>query len=84
MIVQHKYEQPFDCVLSCVQIMETNTVLDQLHLEVAALGNTVILLTALLADITFWNAATDKKMKNNKHLYFIMICTKNGIFLNLS
>jgi len=53
MIVQHKYEQPFDCVLSCVQIMETNTVLDQLHLEVAALGNTVILLTALLADVAF-------------------------------
>lgn len=57
MIIQHKYEQPVDCVFSCVQIMETNIVLDQLHLEalwkLAALGNTVILLTALLADVTF-------------------------------
>lgn len=53
MIVQHKYEQPFYCVLSCVQIMETNIVSDQLHLEVSALGNTVILLTALLADLSF-------------------------------
>lgn len=57
MIIQHKYEQPFDCVLSCVQIMETNIVLDQLHLEalwkLAALGNTAILLTVLLADVTF-------------------------------
>lgn len=60
MIVQHKYEQPFYCVLSCVQIMETNIVSDQLHLEVSALGNTVILLTALLADLSFWIAATDK------------------------
>lgn len=53
MLVQHKYDQPFECVLSCEQIMETNIVSDQMHLEVAALGNTVILLTALLVDLTF-------------------------------
>lgn len=64
MIIQHKYEQPFDCVLSCEQIMETNIVSDQMHLEVAALGNTVILLTALLVHLIFWNAATDK---NGEH-----------------
>lgn len=53
MIIQHKYDQPFDCVLSCEQIMETNIVSDQMHLEMAALGNIVILLTALLVDLTF-------------------------------
>jgi len=59
MIIKHKYEQPFDCALSSEQIMETNIVSDQMHLKVAALGNTVRLLTALLVDLTFRNAATD-------------------------
>lgn len=44
MIIQHKYDQPFDCVLSCEQIVEPNIFSDQMHLEVAAFGNTVILL----------------------------------------
>lgn len=63
MIIQHKYEQSFDRVLSCEQITN-NFVSDQMHLEVSTLGNIVILLTTPLVDLTFWNAATDK---NGEH-----------------
>lgn len=52
MIIQHKYEQSFDRVLSCEQITN-NFVSDQMHLEVSTLGNIVILLTTPLVDLTF-------------------------------
>lgn len=73
MITQHKYDQPFNCMLSCGEVMEMNIVSNQRHLEVAALRNSY-------AFNCWWIQLSEMqiliKTDNLKHLHLIMISMK--------
>lgn len=84
MIKQHKYEQLFDRVLSCEQIVETNIVSDQIHLEVAALG-IQLYFWQLCWCILLSEIEPLIKMENTRHLHFILVSTKKPqILFNFS